>query len=182
MGLNALAGIRWGVNSRGSLLGWTRNRDGGNFGPLPQAIGLEGWWRQATRDLGGAFFVWIAGNPLKSPESDKGIQENPSPFSWSGLVWLGFGLAAFGPGLPQTNVGRSRPAFSSERGKPVARDGGTSPSRLELSAQSLERIKSGPGNGGVPRTSTGYAPAFPSERAKPVAPRQIKEHRPALNP
>ncbi len=35
---------------------------------------------------------WIARNPLKSPESDEGIQENPSPFPWFLLVWLGFGL------------------------------------------------------------------------------------------
>ena len=47
--------------------------------------------RQApTRPGAGvAFLVWIARNPLKSPELDEGIQENPSPFSWSGLVWLG---------------------------------------------------------------------------------------------
>src|SRR5208337_1770637 len=29
------------------------------------------------------WLLWIARNPLKSPESDEGIQENPSPFSWS---------------------------------------------------------------------------------------------------
>src|SRR5271166_5281535 len=34
------------------------------------------------------FLAWIARNPLKSPESDEGIQGNPSPFSWSGLDWL----------------------------------------------------------------------------------------------
>src|SRR5271166_85820 len=43
-----------------------------------------------------SFLVWIARNSLKSPESDEGIQENPSPFSWSGLVWIGFGLENFG--------------------------------------------------------------------------------------
>jgi|SRR5271166_1610834 len=42
------------------------------------------------------FLIWIARNPLKSPESDEGIQENPSPLSWSGLVWLWFGLEEFG--------------------------------------------------------------------------------------
>jgi hypothetical protein len=34
---------------------------------------------------------------LKSPESEEGIQENPSPFPWFFLVWLGFGLEGFGP-------------------------------------------------------------------------------------
>jgi len=42
------------------------------------------------------FLIWAARNPLKSPESDEGIQENPSPFSWSGLVWIWFGLEEFG--------------------------------------------------------------------------------------
>src|SRR5208337_3329744 len=44
----------------------------------------------------GYFLPWIARNPLKSPESDEGIQENPSPFSWFGLVRLWFGLERFG--------------------------------------------------------------------------------------
>jgi hypothetical protein len=49
-------------------------------------------------------FAWIGRNPLKSPESDEGIQENPNlfaleslPFSldsfgilWPNLVFLGF--------------------------------------------------------------------------------------------
>ena len=42
------------------------------------------------------FFLWIARNPLKSPESDeeiqkksKRIQENPSPLPWFFLVGLG---------------------------------------------------------------------------------------------
>jgi len=38
------------------------------------------------------FLIWIAGNLLKGPESDEGIQDDPSPFSWSGLVWIWFGL------------------------------------------------------------------------------------------
>jgi hypothetical protein len=29
------------------------------------------------------FFIWIRRNPLKSPESAKGIQGNPSFFAWS---------------------------------------------------------------------------------------------------
>ena len=36
------------------------------------------------------FFIWIRCNPLKSPESAKGIQENPRTFSWICLVFLGF--------------------------------------------------------------------------------------------
>ena len=35
------------------------------------------------------FFVWNRHNPLKSPESDEGIQENPRKIPWSGLVRLG---------------------------------------------------------------------------------------------
>src|SRR5208337_1389945 len=47
------------------------------------------------------FFRFVADNPLISPESDERIQENPSPFSWSGLVWFWFGLKEFGL-RPQT--------------------------------------------------------------------------------
>jgi hypothetical protein len=36
------------------------------------------------------FFIWIPRNPLKSPESAKGIQGNPSLFPWFYLVFLGF--------------------------------------------------------------------------------------------
>jgi hypothetical protein len=36
------------------------------------------------------FFIWIRRNPLKSPESAKGIQGNPSLFPWISLVLLGF--------------------------------------------------------------------------------------------
>ena len=36
------------------------------------------------------FFIWIRRNPLKSPESAKGIQGNPSFFSWNCLDLLGF--------------------------------------------------------------------------------------------
>jgi hypothetical protein len=45
------------------------------------------------------FFLWVARNPLKSPESGEGIQINPreiqARFSWFFLVWLGFGLEKF---------------------------------------------------------------------------------------
>jgi hypothetical protein len=33
------------------------------------------------------FFIWIRCNPLKSPESAKGIQGNPSLFICIGLAW-----------------------------------------------------------------------------------------------
>jgi hypothetical protein len=36
------------------------------------------------------FFAWIRRKPLKSPESAKGIQGNPSLFSWNCLDFLGF--------------------------------------------------------------------------------------------
>jgi hypothetical protein len=35
------------------------------------------------------FFIWIRRNPLKSPDSAKGIQGNPSFFAWFYLVLLG---------------------------------------------------------------------------------------------
>jgi len=38
----------------------------------------------------GNFFIWIRRKALKSPESAKGIQGNPSFFSWIYLVFLGF--------------------------------------------------------------------------------------------
>ena len=69
--------------------------------------------------------TWTARNPLKSPESDEGIQENPSPFSWTGLDRLGFGLEEFGP--RPYGVGRSLLARLSTRvAKPVAGDGAKS--------------------------------------------------------
>jgi hypothetical protein len=36
------------------------------------------------------FFIWIRRNPLKRPESAKGIQGNASLFPWIYLVFLGF--------------------------------------------------------------------------------------------
>ena len=33
-------------------------------------------------DMGQDFFIWIRRNPLKSPDSAKGIQGNPSFFPW----------------------------------------------------------------------------------------------------
>jgi hypothetical protein len=36
------------------------------------------------------FFIWIRCNPLKSPDSAKGFQGNPSLFSWFSLDSFGF--------------------------------------------------------------------------------------------
>jgi hypothetical protein len=36
------------------------------------------------------FFIWNRRNPLKSPDSAKGIQGNPSFFVWIPLDFLGF--------------------------------------------------------------------------------------------
>jgi hypothetical protein len=43
----------------------------------------------AQCDAGKDFFIWIRRNPLKSPDSTKGIQGNPSLFAWFYLVLLG---------------------------------------------------------------------------------------------
>jgi hypothetical protein len=40
------------------------------------------------------FFIWIRCNPLKSPDSTKGIQGNASFFAWISLVLLALTLAA----------------------------------------------------------------------------------------
>jgi len=77
--------------------------------------------RMRRRGAGSArvenFFLWIARNPLKSPESDERIQENPrkskeiqAKFPWFCLVWLGpagFRLERYGP--------RWAPAIASAR-------------------------------------------------------------------
>jgi hypothetical protein len=47
-------------------------------------------------DRGKGFFVWIRCNPLKSPNSAKGIQGNPSLFPWNSLVLFGFAWRLFG--------------------------------------------------------------------------------------
>jgi hypothetical protein len=44
---------------------------------------------QGTKE-GKDFFVWIRRNPLKRPDSAKGIQRNPSLFPWISLNFLGF--------------------------------------------------------------------------------------------
>ena len=67
------------------------------------------------------FFIWTACNPLKSPESDKGIQENPRLFSWFGLAWLWFGLEKFGLTRSADRVGRSRLSGAVRRSTTLAR-------------------------------------------------------------
>ncbi len=73
----------------------------GAQGPRKRRLGAYGRMRTAgplapegNRPFAGVdnFFLWIARNPLNSPESDEVIQVNPSPFPWYFLVWLGFGL------------------------------------------------------------------------------------------
>jgi hypothetical protein len=52
---------------------------------------------QPGRVLGGAanFFIWIRRNPLKSPDSAKGIQGNASLFPWIPLDFLAFPCSKF---------------------------------------------------------------------------------------
>jgi hypothetical protein len=47
---------------------------------------IKGGKRQLGQ--GKKFFIWIRSNPLKSPDSAKGIRGNPSDF-----IWISFGLA-----------------------------------------------------------------------------------------
>ena len=81
-------------------------------GSPPRREGKRGWHGGATaqsrwrHDAMGAvpgrakgstiFLLWIARNPLKSPESDEGIQENQSPFPWFFLVGLGLAWVRLG--------------------------------------------------------------------------------------
>ncbi len=67
------------------------------------------------------FLTWIATNPLKSPDSDEGIQENPSPFSWSGLDRFGSAWRNLARGVTASAV-RSWRAPRREWTKPVAGD------------------------------------------------------------
>jgi hypothetical protein len=99
------------------------------------------------------FLIWIGRNPLKSPESDEGIQGNPSPFPWSGLDLLWFGLEEFG--LRRCGVGRSLPARLSTRVNEARRRGRSeiglgSYSRREMAPQRLEKVGFAPGNDMAP--------------------------------
>src|SRR5271166_1497368 len=86
------------------------------------------------------FLILTARNPLKSPESDEGIQENPSPFSWSGLVWIWFGLEEFGLRRSADGVDRSRPARASpSEWAKLSRTG-----MAEFGVQAIERLESTP--------------------------------------
>jgi hypothetical protein len=59
-------------------------------------------------------FIFFARNPLKSPESAKEIQGNPSIFPWNSLVFLGFiwrELARWlNPGPAAARYGRAKKA------------------------------------------------------------------------
>src|SRR5208337_4019809 len=82
------------------------------YGRRPEALIASGNWARrmlAARRapiLGVAFLIWTARNLLKSPESGEGIQDNPSPFSWSGLVWIWLSLGEFGLRRSADGVGR----------------------------------------------------------------------------
>jgi hypothetical protein len=45
---------------------------------------------EARVKTGRDFFIWIRRNPLKSPDSAKGIQGNASYFPWFSLDSFGF--------------------------------------------------------------------------------------------
>ena len=101
-----------------------------SLGPRVSVAGID-----ARRRLMGkrVFLTWTACNPLKSHEPDERIQENPSPFSWSGLDWLGFGLEEFG--LRRYAVGRSLRAPLNAWTKPAARDGARSTGRVTFAGK-----------------------------------------------
>src|SRR5271165_5344438 len=69
------------------------------------------------------FLIWTAGKPLKRPESDEEIQENPNPFSWSGLAWIWFGLEEIGLRRSARRRRLLAPNAPSGWAKPVALDG-----------------------------------------------------------
>ena len=137
---------------------------------------------------GRPFLIWIARNPLKSPESDEGIQENPSPFPWSGLDLLWFGLEEFGP--RRCGVGRSLPARLSMRVNEARRRGRSeigpgSYSRREMAPQRIEKVEFAPGNGMAPRRWTPQylvegdrSEEFPSRRAAATSPSPRAASRP----
>src|SRR5208337_1805396 len=52
--------------------------------------------RMDSPSLGVTFFLWIARNPLKSPESDEEIQENPRKSKPVSLVFLGLAWVRLG--------------------------------------------------------------------------------------
>ena len=80
-----------------------RARHGGDWRQGPRKRRLDAYRGMMPRGriLRRKNLLWIARNPLKSPESDEGIQENPSPFSWSFLVFLGLALVRLGATWPE---------------------------------------------------------------------------------
>ena len=102
---------------------WSRNSQGGSS-ERRSSSPSPGSGRRRDFDLG-FFLIWIARNPLKSPESDERIQEIQARFL--GLAWSGFGSA-------WRNLARGAP--------PAAPAG-----RPQMTPQRLEKIESAPGNG-----------------------------------
>jgi len=87
------------------------------------------FWRQGGTREGKKFFIWIRCNPLKSPESAKGIQGNASFFACFNLDLLGFiwpqtrtRVNAPLPEQPRRRTGQSRQA-SPQAGRTAARGG-----------------------------------------------------------
>jgi hypothetical protein len=120
-----------------------------SLGPRVSVAGIA-----ARRRLMGkrVFLTWTACNPLKSRESDEGIQENPSPFSWSGMDWLGFG---FGGIWPEALRRRPFAAGAARRVDEARRPGRSEIHRTsyvcrQMAPQRLEKIVFAPGNGMAP--------------------------------
>jgi hypothetical protein len=59
-------------------------------------------------------FIWIRHNPLKSPDSAKGIQGNPSLFPWFYLDFLGLIWRNLAGGAPTAS---HRPSSGSRLGR-----------------------------------------------------------------
>jgi hypothetical protein len=57
---------------------------------------MEGKYYYLFCKIDKKFFIWIRCNPLKSPDSTKGIQGNASFFAWISLDFLGFLCVYFG--------------------------------------------------------------------------------------
>ena len=84
--------------------------------------------RKGNRE-GKKFFIWIRCNPLKRPDSTKGIQGNASLFPWFYLDFLGFiwppsrtRVTRLKPHQPRRRTGRSRRS-SPRAGRTAARGG-----------------------------------------------------------
>ena len=106
------------------------------------------------------FFIWIRCNPLKSPDSGRKIQGNPSIFPWFYLVQLGFAWTEFARKLYLRSLGSvqlrppadlpTRPARSTA----PSRRPGASPSR-SARRQSAASAPAPRRRGGTPRRACG---------------------------